>query len=189
MKRLAARDFEDILQVFSSVIHCLMLADIFARQCSIPVFEGLFPKDHDAIIQSLLYRFAQWHALAKLRIHSESTLTLLEDTLKKLCQRLRKFQRDTCAVFNTVELPKEKSARQRRLAQCSESNTTSESSGPRVKKLNLGTYKFHVMGDYVRMIKLFGTTDSFTTQMVCACFISTMQLTLYLARESSRTEP
>ncbi|KAG1782298.1 hypothetical protein EV702DRAFT_373552 [Suillus placidus] len=70
MKRLAARDFEDILQ------------------CSIPVFEGLFPTDHDAIIQSLLYQFAQWHALAKLRIHSESTLTLFEDTFKKLCQKL-----------------------------------------------------------------------------------------------------
>ncbi|KAG2058142.1 hypothetical protein BDR06DRAFT_876717 [Suillus hirtellus] len=42
MKRLAVRDFKDILQVFFSVIHCLMLADIFARQCSIPVFKGLF---------------------------------------------------------------------------------------------------------------------------------------------------
>jgi hypothetical protein len=31
-------------------------------QCAMPVFEGLFPEDHDKIVQSLLYRFAQWHA-------------------------------------------------------------------------------------------------------------------------------
>jgi hypothetical protein len=45
-------------------------------------------------------------------------------------------------------------------------NTPQESGGPRIKKFNLGTYKFHAMGDYARTIKFFGTTDSFTTQMV-----------------------
>ncbi|KAG2343832.1 hypothetical protein BDR05DRAFT_975806 [Suillus weaverae] len=105
MKRLAACDFEDILQ------------------CAIPVFEGLFPDDHDAMMQSLLYQFAQWHALAKLRLHLESTVNFLEETFKKLSQKLWKFRDFTC------------------------------------------TYKFHVMGDYVRTIKLFGTTDSFTTQI------------------------
>ncbi|KIK39154.1 hypothetical protein CY34DRAFT_14574 [Suillus luteus UH-Slu-Lm8-n1] len=148
MKRLAARDFEDILQ------------------CAIPVFEGLFPPDHDIVVQSLLYRFAQWHALAKLRIHSQSTMTFLEETFKKLSQKLRRFQRDTCAAFNTVELPKEKAARQRRSKERSETNTISpESSGPKVKMFNLNTYKFHAMADYARTIRLFGTTDSFTTQM------------------------
>ncbi|KAG2154500.1 uncharacterized protein EDB93DRAFT_1065245, partial [Suillus bovinus] len=39
------------------------------------------------------------------------------------------------------------------------------SNGPRVKKFNLTTYKFHAMGDYIRTIRLFGTTDSFTTQI------------------------
>jgi hypothetical protein len=131
------------------------------------VFEGLFPAEHDAVIQSLLYRFAQWHALAKLRIQSESTLSFLEETFKKLSQQLRRFQRDTCAAFNTIELPKEKAARQRRTTQHSEPNTTSpESSQPRVKKFNLSTYKFHAMGDYLRTIRFFGTTDSFTTQIV-----------------------
>ncbi|KAG2046631.1 hypothetical protein BDR06DRAFT_985499 [Suillus hirtellus] len=144
MKRLAARDFEDILQVFGAV-----------------------PPNHNSAVQSLLYRFAQWHALAKLQIHSDSTLNFLGQTFKKLSQMLQKFWRDTCAAFETMELPKEKAARQRRLAQHSESNTTSvESSGTRTKKFNLATYKFHAMGDYVNTIKLFGTTDSFTTQMV-----------------------
>ncbi|KAG2051670.1 hypothetical protein BDR06DRAFT_983445 [Suillus hirtellus] len=147
--RLAVRDFEDILQ------------------CAIPVFEGLFPASHDMIVQTLLYRFAQWHALAKLRNHSESTLGFFEDTFKTLSRQLWKFRDFMCTAFNTVELQKETAARQRRLAQCPESSNvaSSESSGPRTKKFNLNTYKFHAMGDYVRTIKLFGTTDSFTTQI------------------------
>ncbi|KAG2757163.1 hypothetical protein P692DRAFT_201859216 [Suillus brevipes Sb2] len=148
MKRLAARDFEDILQ------------------CAIPIFEGLFPAEHDAAVQSLLYQFAQWHALAKLRLHSDSTLTLFEETFSKLSRMLRKFRDRTCAAFNTVELPREKAARQRRATRQSEAgNNAQESGGPRVKKFNLGTYKFHAMGDYTRTIRFFGTTDSFTTQM------------------------
>ncbi|KIK34293.1 hypothetical protein CY34DRAFT_98289, partial [Suillus luteus UH-Slu-Lm8-n1] len=148
MKRLAARDFEDILQ------------------CAIPVFEGLFPPDHDTIVQSLLYRFAQWHALAKLRMHSGSTITFLEETFEKLSRKLRKFQKYTCAAFNAVELPREKRAREKRASQRAENgNTSQESSGARVKKFNLLTYKFHAMGDYASTIRLFGTTDSFTTQI------------------------
>lgn len=148
MKRLAARDFEDILQ------------------CAIPVFEGLFPTDHDMVVQSLLYQFAQWHALAKLRLHSESTVTFLEETFKKLSRKLRKFRSFTCTAFNALELPKEKAARQRKATNSAEANNASpESSGPRIKTFNLGTYKFHAMGDYAITIRLFGTTDSFTTQI------------------------
>ncbi|KAG2139105.1 uncharacterized protein EDB93DRAFT_1253173 [Suillus bovinus] len=135
-------------------------------QCAIPVFEGLFPTNHDKLVQFLLYRFAQWHTLAKLRIHSESTVNLLEETFKALSLKLQKFQRDTCSAFTTTELPKERTARQKRFVQCSETNTTPpEPSGVKVKKFNLNTYKFHKMGDYVRTIKLFGSTGSFTTQM------------------------
>jgi hypothetical protein len=129
-------------------------------------------------VQSLLYQFAQWHALAKLRIHSESTLVFLEETFKKLSRKLRKFRVDICAAFNTVELPKEKAARQRKSAQRSEThNAPPESSGAKVKKFNLNTYKFHAMGDYVRTIRFFGTTDSFTTQIVrISCIPTSMPL-------------
>jgi hypothetical protein len=167
MKRLAARDFEDILQVCSTLLgHYLSGSLITSLQCAIPVFEGLFPTDHDVIVQSLLYRFAQWHALAKLRIHSESTLCFFENTFKGLSRQLREFREFTCAAFATIELPKEKAARYRRFTKHAGSNVSPESSGPRAKKFNLSTYKFHAMGDYVRTIKLFGTTDSFTTQIV-----------------------
>jgi hypothetical protein len=34
------------------------------------------------------------------------------------------------------------------------------------KTLNLNTYKFHSLGDVVPTIRMFGTTDSYSTQMV-----------------------
>lgn len=125
------------------------------------------------IVQSLLFRFAQWHALAKLRIHSESSLGFLGETFKILSKQLRKFRDFTCAAFEAVELPKEKAARQRRFAQRATdrpNDSSSEFKGTRIKTFNLSTYKFHAMGDYVQTIKLFGTTDSFTTQIVSNFF-------------------
>lgn len=134
-----------------------------------PVFEGLFPYDHDVVVQSLLYRFAHWHALAKLRLHSETTLSALGETFKRLSRQLRKFRDFTCEAFNTAELPKEMAARERKAARerLGPHNPDAGSSGRKAKKFNLNTYKFHAMGDYVRSIQLFGTTDSFTTQIVC----------------------
>ncbi|KAG1770346.1 hypothetical protein EV702DRAFT_1202394 [Suillus placidus] len=93
MKRLAARDFEDILQVLAPYLTIFYFA-------------------YWPLSSSLLYRFAQWHALAKLRIHSESTLDFLEETFKKLSRQLQKFRDCTCTAFSMVELLKEKAARQ-----------------------------------------------------------------------------
>lgn len=180
MKKLAARDFENILQVFPTYLLSAFdpLTDLHC-QCAIPVFEGLFPAEHDPLVQSLLYRFAEWHALAKLRMHSDSTIRFLEESFKKLSRTLRKFRDDTCAAFVTLELPKEKAARQRKAAQRSTvDGTILESNGPRTKRFNLATYKFHAMGDYVRTIRLFGTTDSFTTQIVSAVYNRAMYLKL-----------
>ncbi|KAG1811116.1 uncharacterized protein BJ212DRAFT_1224937, partial [Suillus subaureus] len=149
VKRLAARDFEDILQ------------------CAMPVFEGLFPRGHDEVIQLLLFRFAQWHALAKLRMHSESTLLALEETFKRLSHQLRRFRSFTCTAFTTVELPREQAAHERRAAhqRLALGNPDMESGGRRTKKFNINTYKFHAMGDYLYLIRLFGTVDSFTSQI------------------------
>ncbi|KIK75878.1 hypothetical protein PAXRUDRAFT_18604 [Paxillus rubicundulus Ve08.2h10] len=60
MKRLAARDFEDLLQ------------------CALPVFEGLLPAPHNKIVLDLLFDFATWHAYAKLRLHTEDTLAFFD---------------------------------------------------------------------------------------------------------------
>ncbi|KAG2056709.1 hypothetical protein BDR06DRAFT_1039209 [Suillus hirtellus] len=151
MKRLAAQDFEDILQ------------------CAMPVFKGLFPADHDEIIQLLLYRFAQWHALTKLRMHSESTLSVLDKTFKCLTHQLHKFQKFTCNTFTTMELPKERAAHKHKAThQCLTSDIPDAGGGgQRTKKFNMNTYKFHTIGDYLQTIQLFGMIDSFTSQIVC----------------------
>jgi hypothetical protein len=150
----------------------------------------LFPAEHDVVVQSLLYRFAQWHALAKLRLHSESTVNLLGEIFKKLSQKLRKFRNFTCAAFKTSELPREKAARQQKAAKRSETNgVPPESNGARIKSFNLGTYKFHAMGDYPTTIRLFGTTDSFTTQIVRTTRIRNSYLKSSLIRGSLLIEP
>jgi hypothetical protein len=122
------------------------------------------------IVQSLLYSFARWHALAKLRVHTESTLSALDETFKRLSHQLRGFRDFTCAAFTTAELPKERAARERKAARERSGPSDPDPSGisgRKTKKFNLNTYKFHAMGDYVRSVRLFGTTDSFTTQIVC----------------------
>jgi hypothetical protein len=79
------------------------------------------------------------------------------------------FRDFTCAAFATAELPKEKAARERRAAREGSSlgDPKAGVSGRKAKKFNLNTYKYHAMGDYVQSIRLFGTTDSFSTQIVC----------------------
>ena len=176
----------------------------------------------------LLYRTAEWHALAKLRMHSDSTLLLLEELTTEFGQLIRQFRDLTCSQFKTVELSRETAARKRRgakqqpaassavphssskLALASNPNVgmpssmtsdnvtasvplhsgtgiplpvvtpsanhsqgQSSSSGPspqgNKKGLNLFIVKLHFLGDYVRHIRLFGTTDSYSTQLVCEC--------------------
>jgi hypothetical protein len=185
----------------------------------------------------LLYRTAEWHALAKLRIHTDSSLTLLDDLTTEFGRLLRKFRDVTCSTFSTFELPRETAARNRREIHTANKRTgndtntsantliqdpgpatllglaTSSSlaahnpspaqaenlpagtgkyafklglyssvydialghprgsgSGRKPMALNLHTIKLHFLGDYVRHIRTFGTTNSYSTQLVCACF-------------------
>jgi len=62
----------------------------------------------------LLYRISEWHALAKLRMHTEDSLGLMEESTKEIGDLLRQFRRLTCTQFTTVELPREADARMRR---------------------------------------------------------------------------
>jgi hypothetical protein len=41
----------------------------------------------------------------------------------------------------------------------------------RPKTLNLNTYKFHALGDYANTIRKFGTTDSYSTELVGLSYI------------------
>lgn len=157
MKKLAAHDFEDLLQ------------------CSIPAFAGLLPPPHNNRVLKLLYVLTEWHALAKLRLHTDTTLKQLEQQTTELGQLMRDFERLTCVAFETFELPRETAARVRHQAQASASASTSTAaaaastattSARKAKKFNLNIYKFHSLGDYVNTIREFGTTDSYSTQIV-----------------------
>lgn len=135
------------------------------------------PHPHNEIVMTVLFRLAEWHALAKLRLHMESTLTSLANATTMVGRNLRKFRQVTCAAFNTELLPREKAAQARR-KQRKNARTDEETPGtsrtPSMKKyFNLFIYKFHALGDYVRTICLFGTTDSYTTQIIRVCLHAT----------------
>jgi len=121
---------------------------------------------------TLLYRTAEWHAFAKLRLHTESTLQHLEQLTTELGQLTRKFRDTTQSAFATFELPKETEARKRRQnsGKGKEKAAAGNASGKKSKTLNLFTYKWHALGDYVRAIRLFGPTDGFSTQIVSKFF-------------------
>ena len=148
MKKLAGWDFEDLLQ------------------CVIPIFEWLLPKLHNDHVMKLLFRTAEWHGLAKLQMHTEMTLAQLEQVTTDLGHLMWDFQDKTCAKFITTELACEIEA----WNHCNawKKGTKMPNQSCKGKSLNLLTYKFHALGDYVSTIRMFGTTDSFSTQLVCA---------------------
>jgi hypothetical protein len=53
-------------------------------QCAIPVFKGLLPGEHNEILLDLLFELAMWHALGKLRLHTETTLHFLDNSTTRL---------------------------------------------------------------------------------------------------------
>ncbi|TFK16819.1 hypothetical protein FA15DRAFT_606329 [Coprinopsis marcescibilis] len=153
-KRKAARDYEDLLQ------------------CAIPAFDGLIPAPHNEIVMKLLKLCAEWHALAKLRMHTDLTLELLEETTTAMAAQFRLFLEQTCAQVVTFELPKEAEARRKREQSRKDKASTSSQifsapppSARKRKTLNINTYKYHALGDYVSTIKKFGTTDSFNSDI------------------------
>ena len=118
LKKLTARDFEDLLQ------------------CSLPVFEGLLPEPHNKIVLDLLFTLGEWHAYAKLRLHTETTLRFLEEATVNLGRKARQFRKIVCSAYATKS------------------------------EFNLNTYKFHALSKYAASIRQFGTTDSYTTHIV-----------------------
>lgn len=106
--------------------------------------------------------------MLKLRLHTDETLEYTDMLIVDFGKLMRQFRDTTCEVFETVELPKEAAAHIRRQATNTTSGTPASSKQPKQKKrLNLTTIKFHALGDYTHHIHKFGTTDSYTTQLVC----------------------
>jgi hypothetical protein len=179
MKKLAGRDFEDILQVCSEIIFYLFMLIFYypCTKCIIPVIEDLLPPPHNNVILDLLFELASWHAFAKLRIHTDITLDLFQAATRSLSASVRQFLRTTCEEYITQELPKEAAARGRRKAalvakgaQAGSVASGKASIAPKFKKLNFKTYKYHALADYPDTIRRFGTTDNYNTQTVRLSF-------------------
>lgn len=59
------------------------------------------------MVLDLLFDLATWHGFAKLRMHTEDTLSFFDAATVILGQTVRKFARTTCKVYDTSELPHE----------------------------------------------------------------------------------
>jgi hypothetical protein len=105
-----------------------------------------------------------------MRLHTDATLDLLDKETTELGKLFRDFESTTCSIYKTRELKREMSARKRRedvkRALSVPKAGSEQNSGRQFKTINLQTYKFHSLGDYVSTIKKFGTTDSYTTAIV-----------------------
>jgi len=142
-----------------------------------PCLEGLLPEPHNTTVLDLIFLLATWHALAKLNIHTDTSLHLLDITTTALGAGLRYFVGITCPQFNTIETNAEYSKRCRRQT-VNTAQKSSESAGRQPRMLSLKTIKLHFLGDYVEHIKLFGTTDNYTSAIV---------RTLHFGRDLLRT--
>lgn len=150
------------------------------------------PKKHDEIVRKLLFELSTWHGLAKLRLHTESTVIDLENSTTRLGELLLKFSETVCPTYATYELPSEEAARVRRKATAVKN---AKVKSPKKKKkpsvidkpssrrriFNLVTYKLHALGWYPRAIRLYGTSDNYNTQTVrlFLCFKPLKQATCF----------
>jgi hypothetical protein len=110
MKKLAAHDFEDILQV---CVECSSIYDTpqnIMSSVPFPAFKGLFHEPHTSVIHQLLFTLASWHSLVKLRMHIDATSDHLEDLTAQLGKAIQQFSSVTCTAFVTHELPHETAA-------------------------------------------------------------------------------
>jgi hypothetical protein len=110
-------------------------------------------------------------------MHTQVTLLALSAITVLFGRQMRRFKSQTCDHVETFELDREVGARARRLARENPASPT-PAGGKKPKAFNLFTYKFHALGDYVSSIRLFGTTDSYSTQIVSTklCCLSIVDL-------------
>lgn len=134
------------------------------------MIEGLLPEPFNTHILGLVWELIVWHALAKLRMHTELTLSHLDTQTTVIGKVFRHFVEEVCPHFDTYETPAETRARARRNAEVvSHGSGVQGATGHRLKKqLNINTFKFHQMGHYVSNIQRVGTTDSYSTVLVSA---------------------
>jgi hypothetical protein len=91
-------------------------------------------------------------------MHTDSSLALLDDATTSLGCALRHFASTVSSNFATYETQAEYAKRQRA--------SPGSTSGRQPKGFNLCTIKLHSLGDYVSTIRLYGTTENYSTSSV-----------------------
>jgi hypothetical protein len=146
------------------------------------------PKSHDSRAQEVFF-------FLNLEIYVQQVNSTTKTTTR-LGELLRKFSEAVCPAYATNELPSEEAARVRRKATVTKKAkaqspkkkknkpksktvqvgpTSNLKSGTRQRSFNLVTYKLHALGWYPRAIRLYGTSDNYSTQMVCLFSLSNLK--------------
>jgi hypothetical protein len=140
------------------------------KQCALPVLDGLLPKEFQGVVNKLVFSANDWYALAKLRLHTDSSLRLLERRTTDIGRLMRQYSRVTADV-HMVELPAEVEKRKRHAAKVAQKNGDAQgsradtSSGTaRRRPFTFATFKAHNMGNYVLSIRQFGEVGSYSTE-------------------------
>ncbi|KAI0349313.1 hypothetical protein OH77DRAFT_1507530 [Trametes cingulata] len=159
-KNVAARDYEDFLI------------------CAMPAFEGLLPLKDDETVADLLFELVNWHALAKLRLHTDITLSIFRTATRHMCEAMRAFANTTCTRHKARELEKEAEARVRQVVR-----KDPEAQPDRKRKIvrfnTLNTFKYHALPYYPDYIERSGTADNYTSQI---CELEHRHLKRFYAR-------
>jgi len=154
------------LAFWITLFSCVLNVQI---QCIMPCIDGLLPEPYNETILSMLFVLGTWHSLAKLRMHTDSLLKLLNDVTTCLGVTLQYFTWVMCPEFAMKETATEFNKRKRKEAT---SATKAPGSTTRwLKTFNIKTIKLHSLGDYVSHIRTYGTTDSYSTSTVSLIFI------------------
>ena len=131
-----------------------------------PALEGLFPLRDENVIFDMLFECANFHALGKLRLHTEVTIKILEESTPLVYEAIKRFADETCPRYDTVEQQRDVVARLRR---AKKKKTRSKPDGTRKTKVFnvINTYKYHALGHWASYIRRSGPLDVYSTQVVC----------------------
>lgn len=130
-----------------------------------PAIEDLFPMVDEPIIQDMLFELAVWHALAKLRLHTDVTLDIFRASTRHMYEATKTFATVTCPRHETRESVQQAQARVRR-EQAQNPNAQPDSRRRQLKYNVINTYKYHSLGDFPDYVAGHGPTDNWTTQVV-----------------------
>jgi hypothetical protein len=113
-------------------------------------------------------------------MHTDFTLSIPEEVTMALGEQIRLFS-DACTQYTTSELSHEERAWKRHEIKNSTSpegiqpscganpglDVPTTKTSHRRKHYNMHTCKHHALGDYADTIRMYGTCDSYNTELVC----------------------